>query len=163
MKICTYIEGALKSLLLAPATLARFGTLRPTRVRLDGYNNWIHIDPSDRRSIKKFVHDPIRRRISPPLKYWRDFLIKVQPAVAIDVGVNYGECLFGAKYGANTKVYGFEANPRLAPYLKLSRNDHPNADNITIIEGLVSDTMAEAIPFYADPSWSGTGSRSLLE
>ncbi|MGA0846842.1 MAG: FkbM family methyltransferase, partial [Luteolibacter sp.] len=158
MKIGKIIERAAKSIILTPATLARYGTLRPTRVRLDGCTNWIHIDPTDRRSIKKFVHDPLRRRISPPLAFWRDFLEKLNPEVAMDVGVNYGECLFGARYAEKIRVYGFEANPRLAPYLQKSRNDHPDAERITIVEGLVSDAIADDIPFYADPSWSGTGS-----
>ncbi|MFZ9936130.1 MAG: FkbM family methyltransferase [Luteolibacter sp.] len=158
MKIGKIIERATKSIILTPATLARYGTLRPTRVRLDGCTNWIHIDPADRRSIKKFVHDPLRRRTSPPLAFWRDFMEKLNPEVAIDVGVNYGECLFGARYAEKTAVYGFEANPRLAPYLRKSRNDHPDAERITIVEGLVSDAIADDIPFYADPSWSGTGS-----
>jgi FkbM family methyltransferase len=157
------IERALKSLLLIPPTLLRYGTLRPTRAKLSDCDNWIHIDPDDRRAIKKFVHDPIRKRISPPLTFWRDFLTKLEPAVAMDVGVNYGECIFGARYPAHVRVYGFEANPRIAPYLRKSREAHPDADRITIVEGLVSDTMEDAVPFYANPTWSGTGSavRSL--
>lgn len=158
MNIGKSIERSLKWLYLAPATLVRHGTLRPTRVKLWDCNNWIHIDPEDRRSIKKFVHDQIRKRTSPPLRFWRDFLVKIQPDIAIDVGVNYGECLFGATYASHTKVYGFEANPRLAPYLRKSREAHHNADQMTITEGLVSDRIEEAIAFYSDPSWSGTGS-----
>lgn len=153
-----FIERLTKSLLLAPAILARHGTLHPKRVQLSGCSHWIHIDPTDRRAIKKFVYNPIRNRIPPPLKFWRDILGKIRPEIAIDVGVNYGECLFGTVYEANTKIYGFEANPRLAPYLRKSRDDHPNAANITIIEGLVSDTLEDSVPFYSDPSWSGTGS-----
>jgi FkbM family methyltransferase len=165
MKLRRLIERTAKSVLLAAPTIARYGTLLPSRVKLNGCSNWIHIDPRDRRSIKKFVHDPIRNRISPPLAFWRDFLANLEPSVAIDVGVNYGECIFGARYGAKTYVYGFEANPRILPYLHKSRQDHPDADRITIIEGLVSDVMEDSVPFYSDPSWSGTGSatRSLNE
>ena len=158
MKLGKLIERSIKSLLLAPATLLRYGTLRPTRARLLDCSNWIHIDPNDRRAIKKIVHDPIRRRTSSPLVFWRDFLEKLAPELAIDVGVNYGECLFGARYPKKTRVFGFEANPRLAPYLHKSRNDHPDAPRITIVEGLVSDAITPDVPFYADPSWSGTGS-----
>lgn len=163
MKLGKYTERAAKSLLLAPQTLFRYGTLSPKRARLHGCENWIHIDPKDRRAIKKFVHDPIRKRVSPPLSIWREFLKKLTPAIAIDVGVNYGECLFGARYGEKTKVYGFEANPRIVQYLHKSRLDHPDADRITIVEGLVADNNADEIPFYHNPGWSGTGSavRSL--
>lgn len=158
MKIGKSIERAARALLLAPATLARYGTLRPEKVKMWDRDNWIHIDPSDRRAIKKLVQDQVRKRTGPPLRFWRDFLVKLRPAIAIDVGVNYGECLFGASYDAGTKVYGFEANPHLVTYLKRSREDHQNSENITIIEGLVSDTIEDGIPFYTNPSWSGTGS-----
>lgn len=158
MKIGKSIERSLKWLYLAPATLVRHGTLRPKRVKLWDCENWIHIDPDDRRSIKKFVHDQIRKRTSTPLRFWRDFLVKIQPDIAIDVGVNYGECLFGTTYASHTRAYGFEANPRLAPYLRKSRESHRDTDQMTIVDGLVSDRIEEGIPFYSDPSWSGTGS-----
>jgi FkbM family methyltransferase len=163
MNLSKTIERATKAAFLAPRTLLRYGTLRPSRAKLTGCDNWIYIDPNDRRAIKKFVNDPIRKRVSPPLTFWRDFLAKLEPAVAIDVGVNYGECIFGARYVTPTRVYGFEANPRLAPYLQRSRSEHPESECITVIEGLVSDTLEDAVAFYADPGWSGTGSavRSL--
>ncbi len=158
MKLGKYIERTVKAILLAPLTLIRYGTLRPNRVKLRDCDNWIYINPKDRRAIKKFVRDPIRKRISPPLCFWRDFLAKLEPGVAIDIGVNYGECIFGTRYPINTKVFGFEANPSIAPLLQKSRIAHHDAERITIIEGLVSDTNAEDVEFYADPTWSGTGS-----
>lgn len=163
MKPGKHIERLAKSLLLAPKILLRYGTLSPTKVCFNGCENWIYVDPNDRRVIKKFVHDPIRKRISPPLSFWRDFLAKLEPSVAMDVGVNYGECIFGTRYGSMTKVYGFEANPRIVPYLRKSRLDHPDVDRIIIVEGLVSNKIEDEIPFYSNPSWSGTGSavRSL--
>lgn len=157
------LERGLKMLLLAPPTLLRYGTIRPSRVKFSDSDHWIHINPQDRRAIKKFIHDPIRKRVSPPLTFWRDFLDKLEPAIAMDVGMNYGECLFGSRYAGHTRVFGFEANPRLTPYLSKSRDDHPDSASITIIEGLVSDKLEDSIPFYASPTWSGTGSavRSL--
>ncbi len=163
MKLGKLIERGLKSLYLAPLTIVRYGTLRPQKVKLSDCDNWIHIDPIDRRAVKKFIQDPLRKRISPPLVFWRDFLAKLTPNVAIDVGVNYGECLFGARYGSTTTVFGFEANPKINECLKKSRSDHPDAARIQIIASLVSDSVEEEVAFYSDPSWSGTGSavRSL--
>lgn len=163
MKLGKRIERAIKSLYLAPLTIVRYGTLRPQKVKLSDCDNWIHIDPIDRRAVKKFIQDPLRKRTSPPLVFWRDFLAKLTPHVAIDVGVNYGECLFGARYGSATTVYGFEANPKINECLKKSRSDHPDGERIHIIASLVSDIVEEAVDFYVDPSWSGTGSavRSL--
>jgi FkbM family methyltransferase len=158
MKISKRIERIIKWICFAPKIFCRYGTLSPMRVQLFDCNHWIHIDPQDRRAIKKFVYDPSRGRISPPRIFWRDFLEKLTPSVAVDIGVNYGECLFGARYNKSTQIFGFEANPRLIPYLKKSRNKHPEGDNITIIEGLVSDKAADEVSFYSNPAWSGTGS-----
>jgi FkbM family methyltransferase len=143
---------------LAIPTLIRYGTLKPHRVKLYNCENWIHIDPNDMRTIKKFVRDPIRKRISPPLLFWRAFIEKLQPNVAIDIGMNYGECIFGTRYPQKTKVYGFEANPHIFSYLKKSLDDHPDSKSIHIVEGLVSDKIEQAVTFYYDPTWSGTGS-----
>jgi hypothetical protein len=64
MKTGKYIERAAKSLFFAPKVLLRYGTLSPTKVRLNGCGNWIHIDPNDRRAASlshssKFVAMPI--------------------------------------------------------------------------------------------------------
>jgi FkbM family methyltransferase len=157
------LERLGKHLALTPKVLLRYGKFYPSRIRLVGCDHWVHIDPSDRRAVKKFIYDPIRGRVSPPLAFWRDFTAHLKPAVVLDVGVNYGECLFGARYSPQTKAYGFEANPRIIPYLQKSRLEHPDAHRVTIVEGLVSDGHEDAVPFYSDPTWSGTGSaiRSL--
>jgi FkbM family methyltransferase len=127
-------------------------------VKLCNCDHWVHIDPTDRRATKKLVYDPIRGRVSPPSGFWRAFNDHLQPAVAVDVGVNFGECLFGYRYAAHTHVFGFEANPRIAPFLTKSRAEHPDGERITLTYGLVSDEAAEGVPFFVDPSWSGGGS-----
>ena len=141
MKLGKILERGFKTMLLAPLTVARYGTLRPHKVKINECSNWIYIDPYDRRAIKKFIQDPIRKRISQPLMFWRDFLAKLQPSLAIDVGVNYGECLFGARYPASTSVFGFEANPKINVLLQKSRIDHPDASRIKIVASLVSDSI----------------------
>lgn len=158
MSIGKKLESFAKSLVLAPRILARYGRLRPSRVRLAGCDHWVHIDPTDRRAVKKFICDPLRGRVSPPSAFWSAFNKHLQPAVAVDVGVNYGECLFGTRYAANTRIFGFEANPRLAGLLERSRVEHPDGDRMTLTHGLVSDEAAEDIPFYVNPTWSGGAS-----
>lgn len=152
------LERFLKSLILTPRIFARYGCVRPSRVQLFRCNHWVHIDPTDRRAIKKFIHDQLRGRISPPSAFWTAFNNHLQPAVAIDVGVNYGECLFAARYAEKTQVFGFEANPRIAPYLEKSRAEHPDGRRMTLTHGLVSDEAAQNIPFFVNPQWSGTAS-----
>jgi FkbM family methyltransferase len=158
MSIGKKLENFAKSLILAPSILIRYGQLRPSRVRLIGCNHWVYIDPSDRRAVKKFINDPIRGKVSPPSAFWSAFNQHLQPAVAVDVGVNYGECLFGIRYASNTQVFGFEANPRLADLLEKSRLEHPEGDRMTLTHGLVSDQAADNIPFFVAPTWSGGAS-----
>ena len=158
MSLGNTLERLGKHIVLAPRIFARYGCLRPRRVRLTNCQNWVHIDPTDGRAVKKFILDPIRGRVSPPLAFWRAFNAHLEPSVSIDVGVNYGECLFGTCYPSATRVFGFEANPRLIPYLEKSLAGHPDAQRITLTHGLVSDHAAQNIPFYVDPAWSGGAS-----
>jgi FkbM family methyltransferase len=158
MKIGRIITKNFKRIALAPLVLLRYGTLWPKKVRLVGCKHWVHIDPSDGRAVKKLIHDPLRGRISPPSNFWRAFNQHLQPTVAVDVGVNYGECLFSTRYASSTQVFGFEANPRLADLLEKSRMAHPDGRQITITHGLVSDSPGEDIPFFVNPSWSGGAS-----
>lgn len=80
------------------------------------------------------------------------------PDIVIDVGVNYGECLFGTVYGTNASLYGFEANPRVFACLERSVKKHPNAAQFTIHNTLISETPAENQILYVNPDWSGTAS-----
>ena len=158
MSIGKKLENFAKSIIHAPRIFARYGTLRPSRVQLVGCTHWVHIDPTDRRAVKKFIQDPIRGRISPPRAFWGAFNQHLKPAVAVDVGVNYGECLFGICYAARTRIFGFEANPRLSPLLEKSRVAHPDGARMTITNGIVSDQTSDQVPFYVNPTWSGGAS-----
>jgi FkbM family methyltransferase len=158
MRLGTQIEYAVKSVIIAPRLLARYGTLRPQRVRLNGCDNWVHINPADGRAVKKLIRDPIRGKISHPLAFWRAFNAHLRPQVALDVGVNYGECLFSTDYAPETRIFGVEANPQLIPYIEKSRADHPSRDRMEIIAGLVSDQEAKDIPFFVNREWSGKAS-----
>lgn len=147
-----------KAIVTALRVVIRYGQLRPSRVRLIGCNHWVYIDPSDWRAVKKLIEDPVLGKVPPPAAFWSAFNQHLKPAVAVDVGVNYGECLFGIRYATDTEVFAFEANPRLAELLEKSRLEHPDGDRMTLTHGLVSDESAENIPFYVNPKWSGEAS-----
>ncbi len=151
-------EKAFKEAYLKPLTLFRYGRLRPDKARLHGRSNWIHIDPDDPCAIKKVVHEPLRGKVSDNLIFWRDFNRHLQPNLIVDVGLNYGECSFGDNYAPEARLYGFEANPRLIPFLEKSRADHPDGGRMTITNCLVSDTPAGDVPFFVNPDWSGSSS-----
>ncbi len=151
-------EKAFKSAYLKPLTLIRYGTLKPKRARLHGSPHWIYIDPGDPCARKKVVEEPLRGKVSDNLVFWRDFVPHLQPSLVVDVGLNYGECLFGTDYPQATRLYGFEANPRLIPHLMRSRETHPARERMTITHCLVSDEPAENVPFLVNPDWSGSSS-----
>jgi FkbM family methyltransferase len=152
------LEKSVKQALVHPLALLRYGSARPSRAKLRGCDNWIHIDPDDPCAIKKVVHEPLRGKTSPNLVFWRDFNAHLEPGLVIDVGVNYGECLFGTNYARHSRIHGFEANPRLHPFLEKSRAGHPDGGRITLHHCLVSDSDAEEVPFYVNPDWSGSSS-----
>lgn len=160
MKISPYkrFEKALKRAYLKPLTVIRYGSLKPDRAKLCGSPHWIYIDPEDPCAIKKVVEEPLRGKVSDNLRFWRDFIPHLQPTLVVDVGLNYGECLFGSDYPLNTRLFGFEANPRLIPHLERSRSEHPAGDRMTIANCLVSDEAAEDLPFLVNPDWSGSSS-----
>lgn len=160
MKVSPYkrFEKAFKEAYLTPLTLLRYGTLMPAKARLHGSNHWIYIDPEDPCAIKKVVQEPLRGKVSDNLIFWRDFNRHLDPDLIVDVGLNYGECLFGTDYADKVDFYGFEANPRLIPHLEKSRDAHPCGDRMTITNCLVSNEPGEDIPFLVNPDWSGSSS-----
>lgn len=152
------VEQAFKRAYVLPLSLMRYGSIRPTRAKLHGCDNWIYIDPNDPCALKKVVHEPLRRKVSANLIFWREFNAHLKPGVVVDVGLNYGECLFGTNYAPNAQLWGFEANPRLMPFLEQSRRSHPDGERMTLTNCLVSDVAAEGIPFLVNPKWSGQSS-----
>ena len=160
MKVSPYkrLEKAVKRAYLKPLTLLRYGTLRPERAKLHGSDHWIYIDATDPCARKKVVEEPLRGKVSDNLIFWRDFAAHLHPDLIVDVGLNYGECMFGTDYETNATLFGFEANPRLIPHLEKSRAGHPAGERMTITNCLVSDAPAEDIPFYVNPDWSGSSS-----
>jgi FkbM family methyltransferase len=152
------VEQAFKQAYLVPFTFLRYGSTHPARAKLHGSDNWIYIDPQDPCAIKKVVHEPLRGKVSTNLVFWRELMTHLQPQVAVDVGLNYGECLFGTNYPTTTRLFGFEANPRLFPHLEQSRRQHPNGTQMTLTNCLVSDVPTEGVPFVVNPKWSGQSS-----
>ena len=152
------LEYGIKSLIIAPRLLVRYGTLHPKRVQLGSCKNWVYINPEDGRAVKKLIRDPIRGKVSHPLRFWRAFNSFLRPQLALDVGVNYGECLYGTDYAPHTRIFGIEANPQLIPYMEKSQAVHPSRGRMAIVSSLVSDRAASDIPFFVSREWSGKAS-----
>lgn len=48
--------------------------------------------------------------------FWINAINEYSPDLLIDVGVNYGECIFSTNYPKHTQIYGIEANRDLLKY-----------------------------------------------
>lgn len=159
------IEWQLRRWRLAPALLRQYGTLRPERVRLPHSRHAVYIDVNDRRAIKRILLDAVRGRYPINRRFWMDFVAALEPDIALDVGANYGECVFAADYPDDTQVFAFEANPALHPHLQRSREEHPSADRIELVNALVDERPKGAVSFFVNPRWSGgsTAVRQVAE
>ena len=161
-KVGKQLEWWFRKFRLAPRILLKYGTMTPERVELFNGVSPVYIDTRDRRAIKKILFDSVRRRYSINRRFWRDFVTNVKPSLALDVGVNYGECIFSALYDDRTIAVGFEANPVLIDYLKRSQAEHPQSGRIHLVNALVGDRPGEEVDFFINESWSG-GSTAVGE
>lgn len=96
------------------------------------------------------------------IHFWKECVSMCSPDVVIDIGVNYGECIFCTTYPSHTKIVGIEANSDLLPYITNSKEAHPNKAQMTIINAFASDKADEQILFYKDKHWSGTSTASYM-
>jgi FkbM family methyltransferase len=148
----------LKSGYLAFLTWRKFGTTKPREVVPPGSPSPVHINPEDRRALKKLAHDTVRGRTSVPMRFWRAAVSELKPQLAVDVGANYGECFSSMKYEEGTRVVAVEANVGLIPFLAKTREAHPSKNAIRVVNCLISERPAAEQVFYFKPDWTGGGS-----
>lgn len=135
--------------------LLNFGTLHPERIALAGSDHDLYVDPRDPRARKMIIYKSLRGHIPRNQLFWQRACSELAPALAIDVGANYGECLFGTDYSAETRVIGVEANASLMPYLERSRSIHSNQNQIELHNVLAASESAAEVPFWVMKGWSG--------
>ncbi len=133
----------------------RYGTTHPTVVTLADGRHRVSIDPSDPRASKKVASDAIRGKRRRNQVFWITAVEAIQPTVALDVGVNFGECLFQADYPSHPLAFGIDGNPGLLPYLQSSRDLHPQGPQIEVLNALVAEEPAEAASFFVSQRASG--------
>ncbi len=133
-----------------------YGVACPSVVQLPGSTGRIHIDPDDPRAWKILAMAPLFGRLARNQTYWQQACSRLSPTLALDIGLNFGECLFSATYSPTTELHAFEANPQLQPYVTKSRAEHPAREQMHLHFGLVSDRPGPDAEFYVDRRWSGT-------
>lgn len=131
----------------------------PNKIVLSS-SNVLYVNSEENRGRALLISDGItQKRLS---YFWITSVKEFSPDLIIDVGVNYGECLFSTTYPVRTIIYGIEANHHLIQYIIKSREVHPNKTQITIINAFASDKNDEQKEFYIDKHWSGTSSASYI-
>jgi FkbM family methyltransferase len=127
----------------------------PNKIRLSS-SSVLYINPSENRGRALLISEGVtQQRVS---EFWKQGVSIFEPTLVVDVGVNYGECIFSTNYPETTKIYGIEANQYLLSYIKQTQMEHNNNDQITIIHAFASDQNSVLQSFYIDKNWSGTSS-----
>lgn len=133
----------------------RYGTYAPESVRLPGSPHPLFVDPLDPRAYKILVIAPLFGRVPRNLPFWREGCTRLGPSLALDIGMNFGECLFSPDYPEAMELHGFEANPRLRPYIQKSAKAHPARRQMSLHYALVAAAPGADAEFFIDRRWSG--------
>ncbi len=149
------LEWMLKSIWMSPRAVLKWGTPWPRRVQPEGCEIPLAIDPHDRRARKRLIFDTLKRKTHRNRVFWNQASMQLKPDAALDVGANYGECVFAPRYDEATRVFGFEANPDLLPYLNESLASHPARNRISLHSGFVGSQHGGDADFHIDTEWSG--------
>ncbi|WP_437201217.1 FkbM family methyltransferase [Planctomicrobium sp. SH664] len=157
----TWIGSQLKRLLLDGHILWHYGTLHPRRVQLVRSERHLFVNPHDARGRRKLIAGTARGKFPRNQRFYRFAVQLLQPDLVLDVGLNYGECLFSLEYPAATRLFGFEANAGLREFVEASRLEHPNCEQIELLFQLVTDGDTGSEAFFIDKKWSGGSTAGL--
>lgn len=132
---------------------------RTDRIVLPGSSRILYVNPTENRGRILYMTGG---RTQPRLNlFWNTAVASFWPSLVVDVGVNYGECLFSVTYPKRCNVIGIEANPHLQKYIERSKKIHPNRKKIQTIYAMASDEEHEKRSFYVNKYWSGLSSAVL--
>lgn len=129
---------------------------RSNYIKHPGTSHAIYINPSENRGRVLLMMNGITQ---PRLdNLWKIAVSTYKPTLVIDVGVNYGECLFSVSYPENCHVIGIEANLHLKKYIERTRKNHPDRARMRMIYAIASNEIKQNQHFYVDKWWSGLSS-----
>ncbi|MEH7222984.1 FkbM family methyltransferase [Bacillus sp. JJ1566] len=127
----------------------------PNKITLPS-KNVIYINNAENRGRALLISDGITQ--SHVTEFWGKAVETYKPSLVLDIGVNYGECIFSTTYDKDTTVVGIEANKYLIDYIKRSRQQHVNCGQIKIIHAFAGEHEKVDQAFFIDTHWSGTSS-----
>lgn len=112
----------------------------------------VSVNPLDRAAQAGIMahHKPYYRR-----EQFVTYLIAswFNPDAFIDVGVNYGACLFSVPRDFSGRCFGFEANPALRRYIEKSMQMNDQLQ-VEMYWGVVSDGVDRQVSFFVHRRWS---------
>ncbi|MCY9667773.1 FkbM family methyltransferase [Paenibacillus alginolyticus] len=132
---------------------------RTDRIVLPGSSRILYVDPTENRGRILYMTGGMTQ---PRLNlFWKTAVANFRPTLIIDVGVNYGECLFSVTYPKNSKIIGIEANPHLQPFIERSKKIHPNRKKINTVYAMASNEDSDKQSFFINKYWSGLSTAAL--
>lgn len=132
-----------------------FGTTHPETVRIIEGEHALHVDPRDERATKILLYDTARGRRRANQAFWFEAVAAFEPTIALDIGLNYGECLLSIAHPGVRELHGFEANPALMPFIDRTVAGHPDRERITIHNRAVSSESGQTVHLAVNENWSG--------
>ncbi|MEH7236438.1 FkbM family methyltransferase [Bacillus sp. JJ1562] len=127
----------------------------PNKITLPS-RNVIYINNAENRGRALLISDGITQ--SRVTEFWGKAVESYKPSLVLDIGVNYGECIFSTTYERDTTIVGIEANKYLMDYIERSRQQHVNGNQINIIHAFAGEQEKPDQSFFIDTHWSGTSS-----
>jgi FkbM family methyltransferase len=119
------------------ALKARSGVIR------NSVGTLLHADPTDERASLLAMRRGALDRDA--IAVWRRLAAELRPTIAIDVGANYGEVAFGARYHGLRGLHLVEPNPAVVRWLRRTvesaSRDYPD---VVLHVGAASDAAGAA-------------------
>jgi FkbM family methyltransferase len=132
---------------------------RTEYIHLPPYNHIMYVNPLENRGrILCMLNGLTQPRLN---IFWQSAIRDFQPTLVLDVGVNYGECLYSVRYPERCKIIGVEANLNLKPYIERSRKHHPDRERIHLVYAIASDVEQAKQTFYINKYWSGMSAAAI--
>ncbi len=156
-------SAVISRLYLRARVLLNAGRFTPEWVNMPPHGHRVRIDPTDMRALRFMALQTMRGRYFRNRDYWERACRLLAPDWAIDVGVNYGECLFLPRYADHTRVLGIEANPGLRRFLEDSLAVHPCSPQIRLLFAAAAAESGSEISFFVDELWSGRSTMAKKE
>lgn len=146
-----------KSQELRKKIIEQYGILRPKFALTLGGLRKLSVDPEDKR-VQRMLLARGPRHSTRNQRFIHACLAHLPVDLYLDIGVNYGECLVAQPFHCGVRTRGYEANPRLIPFIQRTLGFNDDLERIEISNKAMSVEAGGVIDFYIDNAWSGTSS-----